>query len=151
AYFQVNASGPADSVMFIASAPEDRQLVVTIAGTNPNSIFDWFVLDWDVGKVVRWPYGSHPQGAAISEGSWLGLQILRALRPGYGVPGMGTTLGEFLTLAMRDLNQTTTLIVTGHSLGGALSPALALWLQETQSFWDPRGQATVMCYSYAGP
>jgi hypothetical protein len=151
AYFQLDAVGPADSVMFVASSQADRQLVVAIAGTNPNSIFDWFVLDWDVGKAIRWPYGSPPADAAVAEGSWLGLQILRALKPGYGVPGTGTTLGEFLTVAMRALNQQVTLNVTGHSLGGALSPALALWLLDTQSFWDPRGLATVMSYAYAGP
>jgi len=48
--------------------------------------------------------------------------------------------------------------VTGHSKGGALAPTLALWLAENQKIapdapgsWDPRGDATVSCYHFAGP
>ena len=48
--------------------------------------------------------------------------------------------------------------VTGHSKGGALAPALALWLAETQGAandadvrWDPKKDAKVHCVAFAGP
>jgi hypothetical protein len=41
--------------------------------------------------------------------------------------------------------------VSGHSLGGALSPTLALWLTDTRQDWDPRSLANISVYAYAGP
>ena len=43
-------------------------------------------------------------------------------------------------------------MTTGHSLGGAVAPLLALWLKDNQSAWDPGGRATdIGCWGYAGP
>src|SRR5204862_315765 len=45
-------------------------------------------------------------------------------------------------------------IVTGHSKGGALAPALALLLKDTQGDddgWDPSAQSAVGCVTFAGP
>jgi hypothetical protein len=47
--------------------------------------------------------------------------------------------------------------VTGHSKGGALAPAMALWLnealnsQDTGERWDERRHAQVHCHAFAGP
>jgi hypothetical protein len=48
--------------------------------------------------------------------------------------------------------------VTGHSKGGALAPALSLWLADTQGRsapveeqWDPDARARVHCVAFAGP
>jgi len=53
------------------------------------------------------------------------------------------------------------LFVTGHSKGGALAPALALFLSDTQNSdkvqvpahyqWNPHSKAAIYCYSFAGP
>jgi hypothetical protein len=43
------------------------------------------------------------------------------------------------------------LYVTGHSLGGALSSVMALWLADTRTQWDPNHQTTIQAYCYAGP
>ncbi len=53
------------------------------------------------------------------------------------------------------------LCVTGHSKGGALAPALALFLSDTQNSdkipvpghyqWNPHGKADIHCYAFAGP
>lgn len=48
-------------------------------------------------------------------------------------------------------------IVTGHSKGGALAPAVALWLKEAlhsgldDECWDPTRRAVVRCHAFAGP
>jgi hypothetical protein len=48
-------------------------------------------------------------------------------------------------------------IVTGHSKGGALAPALALCLKDTRTArdhdvgWDATGQSEVGCVTFAGP
>lgn len=53
------------------------------------------------------------------------------------------------------------LFVTGHSKGGALAPALALFLSDTQRNdeipvrryyqWNPAHRAKIVCYAFAGP
>jgi hypothetical protein len=53
------------------------------------------------------------------------------------------------------------LFVTGHSKGGALAPALALFLSDTQRNdqipvwhhyqWNPAHRAKIYCYAFAGP
>jgi hypothetical protein len=48
------------------------------------------------------------------------------------------------------------LVVTGHSKGGALAPALALWLAETRRLagdagWDPTRRSRVRFAAFAGP
>jgi hypothetical protein len=63
--------------------------------------------------------------------------------------GLGATLLDFLIRRARD--GPVDVLVTGHSKGGALAPALALWLAETRSRWDPRGSVRLGCYAFAGP
>lgn len=67
----------------------------------------------------------------------------------------GETLLEFLKRAVAAAEGRVEVAVTGHSKGGALAPALALWLKETQvdsaEAWDPSKKAGVTCWAFAGP
>jgi hypothetical protein len=71
----------------------------------------------------------------------------------------GVTLLDHLAAAVKDAGEPIDLTVTGHSKGGALAPTLALALEQLRgrrhvrrsARWDPDGQATVSCYSFAGP
>jgi Lipase (class 3) len=68
----------------------------------------------------------------------------------------GETLLQFLAGAAAGSRTPLRVTVTGHSKGGALAPALALWLKEMQGSaglrgWDNTGQATVGCVTFAGP
>jgi len=70
----------------------------------------------------------------------------------------GVTLQRFLAAAVAEAKAPVEVCVTGHSKGGALSPTLALWLADTQGEavpqeerWDPKRNATVYAYSFAGP
>jgi hypothetical protein len=71
----------------------------------------------------------------------------------------GTTLIDHLTTAVKHSPAPVDVTVTGHSKGGALAPALALALEQLRGRrrvrrrdrWDPHEQATVQCFSFAGP
>ena len=149
AVFQAPGSGVADNVMYVARGTTNPpQYVVAIAGTNYNSAFDVLVEDFFVGRQVPWGYGQPPAGASISAGTFTGLTILQFLTPGPGLPGANQRINDFLRGVAA---QPTRVTVTGHSLGGALAPALALWLLDTRSTWDPQQRVTLACEPTAGP
>jgi hypothetical protein len=140
--------------------------VVAIAGTNSISIFDWAFEDFAALEMVQWPapprqgennlpYFTNPtktnnhrttdKGSYISVGITTGINnLFNNMRDG----DKGTLI-EFLK---RDVgNQPgAELLVTGHSLGGGLTPVVALALKENQNYWNPAGNFTVTAYPYAG-
>jgi len=67
--------------------------------------------------------------------------------------GSGETLSEFLKRTLTALAKPVNISVIGHSKGGALAPALSLWLADTQGTdqWDPQSKAILQSYSFAGP
>ncbi len=152
AVFELPLSNRPDNAMLVVRRqggdPSLPQLVVAIAGTNPFAFLDWLVEDFLVTPQVPWATG-HPTGTAmISKGTSIGLTALQTLRPGSGLPGSGLTLTELLAT---EVDGSITINVGGHSLGGALSPTLALWLHDTQAAWDPAGHATLSALASAGP
>jgi len=106
----------ADNAMMAVRNVASGDIVVAMAGTNPGSLFDAGIEDLDVGNTVA--FGGAP-GAWIAGGTDKGLRILQKMTD----PSTGKTLLELLN----GLQPTKAkLIFTGHSLGGALSPTLAL-------------------------
>jgi len=63
----------------------------------------------------------------------------------------GVDLQTFLRDVAAQGTERTQLWVTGHSKGGALATAVALWLADTRSEWDPHARVDVNCLSFAGP
>lgn len=95
--------------------------VVGIAGTNPISHEGWFKEDFKV--FAKEPWGNSEAGN-ISKGATLGLNILLDLVD----PITSKNLLDFLE---NDIKDTACEIATcGHSLGGALSPLVALKIAE---------------------
>ena len=154
AIYQAPFSEVADNALYLAKQEgkggEPDQIVVAIAGTNGISWFGWLVLDFGVAAQVKWQWGnpSPELDPKIAAGTYTGLTILQYLKPSAGLPGAGTTFRDFLK---SNLNQETKLTVSGHSLGGALSPVTALWLLDTQDKWDKQKYAEVFCIPSAGP
>ena len=149
--FQVVAGAVPANTMFVARHANSGELFISIAGTNPFSAYAWLAEDFDVDELRAWGYGAADEGVATSRATLTGLRALQGVVPASGVPGENRTLREFLEEQFEGAEAALKITVSGHSLGGALSPTLALWLEDIRSEWDPRGLATISIYAYAGP
>jgi hypothetical protein len=128
-----------DNIMYVAkgqnSETNNPQYVVAIAATNPQSVFDWLQEDFDTHKMYSWST-QNPERGKISEGTNTGITILQNLKD-----SSNRSLLEFLTKEIPSQSEhPIEIITTGHSLGGALSPVMALWLYENQTTWNPTGK-----------
>lgn len=135
--------------------------VVAIAGTTGNNFFsfDWLIEDFFVSAAIPWPYarpGSLKPHIAL--GTYIGFSILKTIKPCEGLPGSrgyhglkhSQTILDFFKKEFRNRKDKAEVITTGHSLGGALSPVLALWLADTKPSWDPKNKSNIKTYPSAG-
>lgn len=143
-----DTTGPtvhADNTMGCYYSPSQDLYVVAVAGTNFESTFDWTDEDLDVRTQVPWTSLGGTGAGSVSAGTANGLTTLLAM-----TDGGGSTMLSALALAMGDNGSSgSTLAVTGHSLGGALSPVLALYLAQQTSV-DLFG-ASIAVQASAGP
>lgn len=145
----------ADNTMGLFYSPNQSLYVIAIAGTNIDSAYGWLQEDFNVSTTVPWTtvmgsgftIPSTYSGTAISAGSDLGLQALLQMESG------STTILAALQTSLSALpaGSQVELFVTGHSLGGALSPVMALYLHDLQQQsgnWNQLGYVTQL---YAMP
>ncbi len=149
--FQVLPGAVPANTMFVVRQKRTGELFISIAGTNPFSAYAWFAEDFDVDETRAWGYGDAPEGVATSKGTLTGLRALQAMVPPPGVPGKNQRLVDFLEEYLGKESEPVEVTVSGHSLGGVLSPTLALWLLDTQKEWDHNTRAMLSVYAYAGP
>lgn len=151
-----------DNVMMVVQNLADPlTYAICIAGTNSQSVSDWLIEDFWIYPQIPWPYGSPPDALQpkTSKGTATGLVSLQSMLPLASRPGACRLLIELLTDLVQQSDDAITLHVTGHSLGGALAPILALWLVDTQGTdlpantpaWDPESKTTIKAHAFAGP
>jgi len=157
----------ADNYMYASEwtdASGKKHILVSVAGTHPLSLFSWVFHDFDVFMPVEWPYAqrtsafleimrnagiSEPEGhkLSISNGTMRGLRTLIEMKD----DKTGCNLVDYLKGAVSDASGKIDVCITGHSLGGALCGALALYLHDNMALWDLEGKAVISCISFAGP
>lgn len=117
------------NTMYVARDPATATYYVGISGTNSISVPDWILEDFQVSALATpWANASSvPSDAQLFAGTALGISFLQAITPLAGMPGAGQSLAQFL---QSEREKVSAVRVSGHSLGGALSPVLALWLQD---------------------
>jgi hypothetical protein len=154
--FQAADSSVADNAMYVAQNGNDSsEFVVAISGTNPISAYGWIVEDAMLVPTVPWTYNSANSASTgkITKGTNTGLKVLLNT-----LTDDGLSLSEFLARQVANQAKPLSITLTGHSLGGALSPVVALALLDTQGIpvaeangWDPDSTTSIRVQPSAGP
>lgn len=138
-------TGVPANTMYIAQQGNTDNYVVAIAGTDPASHIADILEDANVFTTVKWPTGTGNTGY-LSQGTYDGFVILRDVLKDNLVGAR-----EFLAARARKAKQIN-IYVTGHSLGGFLSPTYALYLSDTKK--EPivgvGSNANIYCLAVAG-
>jgi hypothetical protein len=153
AVYHFESNGLDDNMMYVVREKADPStLAVVVRGTNPDALIDWLVEDFDIVDQVSWP-GLPSSQAKISKGTSEGLHILQGMTAQVhgSTPSERQDLTQFLASQVANPPQLRNLYIAGHSLGGALSPAVALWLTESRNLWDHAQQVQIHVYPLAGP
>jgi len=156
----------ADNTAFVVYSASQDTYILAIAGTNATAGLDWLVEDFQVGPefLVKWPMPVDHKPVTvplnqivktdpmISKGTADGVfYLLNRLVPSQYAPNKDLSLQEFLSQLKQSEAGSTKLIVTGHSLGGALAPTLANWAQDMLSASNPGWAGHVFALPTAVP
>ncbi len=137
--------GISSNALFVATNNQGIYVVAT-AGTNPISSYGWLTEDFDVRTMQPWDSNNKaPDAPRIANGTQIGLNWLLKM-----VDQSNRTLMQFLTDTFQNVNTPQQLVVTGHSLGGALSSVLALTLDNNLTTFNPAQTVTVSAMPTAG-
>lgn len=119
-----------ESLMFmVKDLGRPSEYTVVVRGTNPLSFLSWIIQDFDV--VTLLPWAGDGDERRISRGTYKSLVIHRdETIPARKVPGAGTKIFDFIQDIVQKSRERVTFNFTGHSLGGLMSPTLALWIKE---------------------
>jgi hypothetical protein len=152
------ATFAATNSAYVVHSQSASRYVLAIAGTNPSSFYDWIVEDLFIVPGVTWESALQTWGKSgkpvvptstttpnLTSGTFVGITNVLGLQD----PKTQATLQSFLSTLSLGSNETLT--VTGHSLGGALSPTMALALIDPQSPLSSLSQSQVRAYPTAGP
>lgn len=114
-----------DSRMFVVNGPGTNDFTVVIRGTNMISWESWSGEDFDIGAIVNFNtyVPSAPADAVIARGTSTGMDWLNGLTD----PDSGQTVVQFLQHQLNN-GGIDNLYVTGHSLGGTLTPPYFTYL-----------------------
>ncbi len=117
--------------------------------------FERILAHWSLGHASRDRLRDQLRRAA--DAAHLGPATLRRKLIPAASRGEGLDLLTFLRTQADASGDALDVTLTGHSKGGALASAMALWLTATldstdpDECWDPTRRARVSCYTFAGP
>ncbi len=141
-----------DNAMFAAEKRSEPGfppwIVLSIAGTNPASLFNQLFENACIFPLHSWPCRNPALKPKVAHGSFAGFNILKKMTSGHFNAGGDLSFREFM---IRNTRVPARLTITAHSLGSAIAPLLGLWLFETQREWDPEGNVTIDCFPFAAP
>ncbi len=110
----------------IAKKKESNQYALVIRGSviefSNEGFENFFLQDFNIFNMKAWNYTDTVKGAYISNGAWTGFQNLLALKD----IQTGLSLKDFIE---QKIDTASSLVITGHSLGGNLAYPLAGYLK----------------------
>ncbi len=114
------------SLAFVVQSSSSGALTLVNRGTNPTSLEAWLSEDLHIDRAVPFSnyVSSAPASAVLSAGTAAALEDVMAQRPEDGYASKGVALLDYL----QGFDELGSLTITGHSLGGTLTPALYAWL-----------------------
>lgn len=140
----------ADNTMGVYFSKKESLFVIAIAGTNSISSFGWMKEDFHVNKTAVWKDLTGKGKGDISQGTATGLVILVDKMKDKARNDKKLLAGIKEYIESNNITQAE-VAVTGHSLGGALSPALALYLSNKRKEWSANATIQMSTYPTAGP
>jgi hypothetical protein len=146
-----------DALVLACRDLDTGEYYLVFRGTNTISPTEWLLQDFMVQRQVPWREvrdGPAPEEALISEGAAKAVTLRLGLRPVSGAAGRGVSLEEFLVSTLEASVGPCAMHFTGHSLGGLLAPAMALWLSdrvEAGGREDLAQKLKIDVYGYAAP
>jgi triacylglycerol lipase len=144
---QENSKLPSDSLMYIVKDSIDSAYTLVIRGTNPVSISSWIFQDLMVSGLTPWGRQSpttKSENAYISKATDNSLAIHKSLTCD------GQSVLDWIITRI-NADGTIKLNVTGHSLGGLMSPTFANYLLDELSSRSLGGLIDCNVYALAGP
>jgi hypothetical protein len=154
-----NTSMGPDNAWFAAVSDTQKILTVAVAGTSPSSIPGW-IIDFDVTSVVdfsawttTWategiqrptPTSPEPGRAYASTGTCTG--VFNVLSNASRLEAYGQLLGDYIANSVPSDYR---VIFTGHSMGGAVAPTVALGLVQANK--SPSGRTFILPSAGATP
>jgi hypothetical protein len=150
--------GPlSDALALICRDRDSGEYFVIFRGTNTVSSAEWLLQDFRVQRLIPWrdiQAGPAPENALVSEGTATAVKMRLDLTPEEGEKGAGKNFPAALIDILENSEGPCVMHFTGHSLGGLLAPAMALWLVD---YLDATEQAELAAklkldvFGYAAP
>ena len=155
---QIESNNIADHVTFMAKKPNPNNnnydtYVIATSGTNGGGSYldDWLQHNLNISQQT-WPYAEDfDTDVKVSSGALSGLNHILSTRSTLPKDANKNILEALKQEIAKSDKDTIYIHTAGHSMGGALSPVLAMYLFDQQRRWNPENKKVhINCVSVAG-